>query len=140
RTCMNWYVDQTIAGPVTCQLMLSPLILHQTRPKRSGRVRIVSLKFSIVLEVDLKCSNLYNLNLSNCNSLEILKLDCPRLANLQLLACTMLQEDELKSALSFCGALEILNVHSCPQINTLDFGRLQAVCPTLKRIQSSLIA
>ncbi|EMS46086.1 hypothetical protein TRIUR3_24741 [Triticum urartu] len=91
-------------------------------------------------EVDLKCSNLYNLNLSNCNSLEILKLDCPRLANLQLLACTMLQEDELKSALSFCGALEILNVHSCPQINTLDFGRLQAVCPTLKRIQSSLIA
>ncbi|KQJ96636.1 F-box/LRR-repeat protein 15 isoform X1 [Brachypodium distachyon] len=91
-------------------------------------------------EVDLKCSNLYNLNLSNCSSLEILKLDCPRLANLQLLACTMLQEEELESALSFCGSLEILNVHSCPKINALDFGRLQAVCPTLKRIQSSLIA
>ncbi|CAM0957009.1 unnamed protein product [Alopecurus aequalis] len=85
-------------------------------------------------EVDLKCSNLYILNLSNCSALEILKLDCPRLANLQLLACTMLQEEELESALSFCGALEILN------INALDFGRLQAVCPTLKRIQSSLMA
>uniref|UniRef100_A0ACD5TPF6 Uncharacterized protein n=1 Tax=Avena sativa TaxID=4498 RepID=A0ACD5TPF6_AVESA len=90
-------------------------------------------------EVDLKCSNLYSLNLSNCSGLEILKLDCPRLANLQLLACTLLQEEELESALSLCCALEILNVHSCPKINALDFGRLQAVCPTLKRIQSSLI-
>jgi hypothetical protein len=90
-------------------------------------------------EVDLKCSNLYSLNLSNCSGLEILKLDCPRLANLQLLACTLLQEEELESALFLCCALEILNVHSCPKINALDFGRLQAVCPTLKRIQSSLI-
>ncbi|KAL6642953.1 hypothetical protein ACP70R_021134 [Stipagrostis hirtigluma subsp. patula] len=91
-------------------------------------------------EVNLTCSNLYTLNLSNCSSLEVLKLDCPRLINLQLLACTMLQEEELESAISLCSALEILNVHSCPKINALDFGRLRAVCPSLKRIQSNLIA
>ncbi|KAL6883720.1 hypothetical protein ACP4OV_011134 [Aristida adscensionis] len=91
-------------------------------------------------EVNLTCSNLYTLNLSNCSSLEVLKLDCPRLTNLQLLACTMLQEEELESAISRCSTLEILNVHSCPKINALDFGRLRAVCPSLKRIQSSLIA
>ncbi|XP_062200291.1 F-box/LRR-repeat protein 15-like [Phragmites australis] len=91
-------------------------------------------------EVDLMCSNLYILNLSNCSSLEVLKLDCPRLTNLQLLACTMLQEEELESAISLCSALEILNVHSCPKINASDFGRLHRVCPSLKRIQSSLIA
>ncbi|KAF8720451.1 hypothetical protein HU200_023694 [Digitaria exilis] len=91
-------------------------------------------------EVDLMCSNLHSLNLSNCSSLEILKLDCPRLTNLQLLACTMLQEEELESAISHCCALEILNVHSCPKINALDFGRLRVVCPSLKRIQSSLIS
>ncbi|OEL28846.1 F-box/LRR-repeat protein 15 [Dichanthelium oligosanthes] len=61
-------------------------------------------------EVDLMCSNLYSLNLSNCSSLEVLKLDCPRLTNLQL------------------------------QINALDFSRLRVVCPSLKRIQSSLIS
>nr|CAB3494824.1 unnamed protein product [Digitaria exilis] len=102
------------------------------------------------------CTNLVNVNLngctnlqelvfesdgcSNCSSLEILKLDCPRLTNLQLLACTMLQEEELESAVSHCSALEILNVHSCPKINALDFGRLRVVCPSLKRIQSSLIS
>ncbi|TKV93861.1 hypothetical protein SEVIR_9G257100v4 [Setaria viridis] len=91
-------------------------------------------------EVDLTCSNLHSLNLSNCSSLEVLKLDCPRLTNLQLLACTMLQEEELESAISLCSALEILNVHSCPKINALDFARLRVVCPSLKRIQSSLIA
>ncbi|KAJ1257041.1 hypothetical protein BS78_K228700 [Paspalum vaginatum] len=91
-------------------------------------------------EVDLTCSNLFTLNLSNCSSLEILKLDCPKLTNLQLLACTMLQEEELESAISLCSALEILNVHSCPKINALDFGRLRVVCPSLKRIQSSLIS
>ncbi|XP_066385851.1 F-box/LRR-repeat protein 15-like isoform X3 [Miscanthus floridulus] len=91
-------------------------------------------------EVDLTCSNLFMLNLSNCSSLEVLKLDCPRLTNLQLLACTMLQEEELESAISLCRALEILNVHSCPKINALDFGRLRLICPSLMRIQSSLIS
>ncbi|AQK65576.1 F-box/LRR-repeat protein 15 [Zea mays] len=91
-------------------------------------------------EVDLTCSNLLTLNLSNCSSLEVLKLDCPRLTNLQLLACTMLQEEELESAISLCCALEVLNVHSCPKINALDFGRLRLVYPSLKRIQSSLIS
>ncbi|ONM06634.1 F-box/LRR-repeat protein 15 [Zea mays] len=61
-------------------------------------------------EVDLTCPNLLTLNLSNCSSLEVLKLDCPRLSNLQLL------------------------------INALDFGRLRLGCPSLKRIQSSLIS
>ncbi|XP_002464671.2 F-box/LRR-repeat protein 15 [Sorghum bicolor] len=101
----------------------------------------ISLNLSTNLkEVDLTCSNLFMLNLSNCSSLEVLKLDCPRLTNLQLLACTMLQEEELESAISRCSALEILNVHSCPKINALDFGRLRLVCPSLKRIQSSLIS
>jgi len=91
-------------------------------------------------EVDLTCPNLLTLNLSNCSSLEVLKLDCPRLSNLQLLACIMLQEEELESAISLCSALEFLNVHSCPKINALDFGRLRLGCPSLKRIQSSLIS
>ncbi|KAG8091312.1 hypothetical protein GUJ93_ZPchr0012g20512 [Zizania palustris] len=105
------------------------------------RLSKINLNLSTNLkEVDLTCSNLYTLNLSNCSSLEVLKLDCPRLTNLQLLACTMLQEEELESAISLCGVLEILNVHSCPKINALDFSRLRVVCPSLKRIQSSLIA
>ncbi|KAF0893911.1 hypothetical protein E2562_031444 [Oryza meyeriana var. granulata] len=104
------------------------------------RLSKINLNLSTNLkEVDLTCSNLYTLNLSNCSSLEVLKLDCPRLTNLQLLACTMLQEEELESAISLCSALEILNVHSCPKINVLDFSRLRVVCPSLKRIQSSLI-
>nr|AAM01146.1 Putative F-box protein family [Oryza sativa Japonica Group]AAM44890.1 Putative F-box protein family [Oryza sativa Japonica Group] len=40
-------------------------------------------------------------------------------------ACTMLQDEELESAISRCSALEILNVHSCPKINVLDFSRLR---------------
>uniref|UniRef100_A0A0E0IRT4 F-box domain-containing protein n=1 Tax=Oryza nivara TaxID=4536 RepID=A0A0E0IRT4_ORYNI len=104
------------------------------------RLSKINLNLSTNLkEVDLTCSNLYTLNLSNCSSLEVLKLDCPRLTNLQLLACTMLQDEELESAISRCSALEILNVHSCPKINVLDFSRLRVVCPSLKRIQSSLI-
>ncbi|XP_044969313.1 F-box/LRR-repeat protein 15 isoform X2 [Hordeum vulgare subsp. vulgare] len=62
-------------------------------------------------EVDLKCYNLYNLNLSNCNSLEILKLDCPRLANLQLLVLFLMQ-------LSPCSEL-IVSMHAqcCKRMN-----------------------
>ncbi|XP_072990666.1 F-box/LRR-repeat protein 15 [Typha latifolia] len=90
-------------------------------------------------EVDLMCFNLCTLNLSNCSSLEVLKLDCPRLTNLQLLACIMLEEDELESAISHCEVLETLNLHSCPKINAEYFDKLRVICPSLKRIQSSLM-
>lgn len=87
-------------------------------------------------EVSLTCSNLSILNLSNCTSLEFLKLDCPRLMNLQLPACTMLAEDELEGAILHCSMLESLNIHSCNKMNSEDFERLRAACPSLKRIQS----
>ncbi|XP_077240958.1 F-box/LRR-repeat protein 15-like [Tasmannia lanceolata] len=90
-------------------------------------------------EVDLACSNLNFLNLSNCSSLEILKLDCPRLTSLLLQSCSI-EEAAVDAAISHCKMLETLDVRYCPKICGAGMGRLRTVCPSLKRIFSSLSA
>ncbi|XP_042473017.1 F-box/LRR-repeat protein 15-like isoform X1 [Zingiber officinale] len=97
----------------------------------------INLNLSINLkEVDLACGSLCILNLSYCNSLEFLMLKCPRLNNLQLLACSMLAEEQLEAAISQCPTLEIMNIDFCPKIHSKDFYKWHAICPSLKRIQS----
>ncbi|MBA0820962.1 hypothetical protein Goarm_017848, partial [Gossypium armourianum] len=93
---------------------------------------VVNLK-----EVDLACYSLSFLNLSNCCSLEILKLGCPRLTSLFLQSCNI-EEETVETAISQCSMLETLDVRFCPKICSMNMGRLRAVCPSLKRIFSSL--
>ncbi|KAJ6330375.1 hypothetical protein OIU76_009062 [Salix suchowensis] len=88
-------------------------------------------------EVDVVCFDLYFLNLSNCCSLEILKLECPRLTSLFLQSCNI-DEGVVEAAISQCGMLETLDVRFCPKICSISMGRLRATCPSLKRIFSSL--
>ncbi|CAL9208722.1 F-box/LRR-repeat protein 15-like [Musa acuminata AAA Group] len=103
------------------------------------RLSKINLNLSINLkEVYLTCTNLCMLNLSYCSSLVILRLNCPRLNNLQLLACSMLTEEALEDAISQCQELEIINIFSCSKILAKDFDRWRMVCPSLRRIQSSL--
>ncbi|XP_077236336.1 F-box/LRR-repeat protein 15-like [Tasmannia lanceolata] len=90
-------------------------------------------------EVDLSCSNLSFLNLSNCSSLENLKLDCPRLTSFLLQYCSI-AEASVEAAISHCNMLETLDVRYCPKICGASMGRLRMVCPSLKRIFSSLSA
>ncbi|KAI3514043.1 hypothetical protein L1887_12359 [Cichorium endivia] len=89
-------------------------------------------------EVDVACLNLCFLNLSNCSSLEILKLDCPRLTSLFLQSCNI-SEAAVESAISHCNMLETLDVRFCQKISPASMGRLRAACPSLKRIFSSLV-
>ncbi|KAI5556500.1 hypothetical protein BDE02_18G039900 [Populus trichocarpa] len=88
-------------------------------------------------EVDVVCFNLCYLNLSNCCSLEILKLECPRLTSLFLQSCNI-DEETVEAAISQCGMLETLDVRFCPKICSISMGQLRAACPSLKRIFSSL--
>ncbi|KAK8509178.1 hypothetical protein V6N13_062233 [Hibiscus sabdariffa] len=88
-------------------------------------------------EVDLVCFSLTFLNLSNCCSLEVLKLSCPRLTSLFLQSCNI-EGEAVESAISECGMLETLDVRFCPKIYSMSMGRFRAVCPSLKRIYSSL--
>ncbi|KAK5817305.1 F-box/LRR-repeat 15 -like protein [Gossypium arboreum] len=98
----------------------------------------LNLSLSVNLkEVDLACYNLSFLNLSNCCSLEILKLGCPRLTSLFLQSCNI-EEETVETAISQCSMLETLDVRFCPKICSMNMGRLRAVCPSLKRIFSSL--
>ncbi|KAG6512735.1 F-box/LRR-repeat protein 15-like isoform X2 [Zingiber officinale] len=97
----------------------------------------INLNLSINLkEVDLACGSLCMLNISYCNSLEFLRLKCPKLNNLWLLACSMLAEEELETAISQCPTLEIMNIDFCPKIRAKDLTKWHAICPSLKRIQS----
>ncbi|GMI94965.1 SLOW MOTION [Hibiscus trionum] len=88
-------------------------------------------------EVDLACYNLSFLNLSNCCSLEVLKLGCPKLTSLFLQSCNI-EEETVETAILQCSMLETLDVRFCPKICSMNMGRLRAVCPSLKRIFSSL--
>ncbi|GMI89366.1 SLOW MOTION [Hibiscus trionum] len=88
-------------------------------------------------EVDLACYNLSFLNLSNCCSLEVLKLGCPKLTSLFLQSCNI-EEETVETAISQCSMLETLDVRFCPKICSMNMGRLRAICPSLKRIFSSL--
>ncbi|PWA63265.1 hypothetical protein CTI12_AA355420 [Artemisia annua] len=89
-------------------------------------------------EVDVACFNLCFLNLSNCSSLEILKLDCPRLTSLFLQSC-IISEEAVEFAISPCKMLETLDVRFCQKISHTSMGRLRTACPSLKRIFSSLV-
>ncbi|KAK6912876.1 F-box domain [Dillenia turbinata] len=88
-------------------------------------------------EVDVSCYNPCILNFSNCCSLEILKLDCPRLTSLFLQSCSI-DVDSIAAAISECNMLETLDVRFCPKICSASLGLLRAVCPSLKRIFSGL--
>ncbi|KAL4318547.1 hypothetical protein GQ457_18G002000 [Hibiscus cannabinus] len=88
-------------------------------------------------EVDLACYNLSFLNLSNCCSLEVLKLGCPKLTSLFLQSCNI-EEETVETAISQCSMLETLDVRFCPKICSMNMGGLRAICPSLKRIYSSL--
>ncbi|XP_071696472.1 F-box/LRR-repeat protein 15-like [Rutidosis leptorrhynchoides] len=89
-------------------------------------------------EVDVACFNLCFLNLSNCSSLEMLKLDCPRLTSLFLQSCNI-SEEEVESAISQCNMLETLDVRFCQKISSASMGKLRTACPSLKRIFSSIV-
>ncbi|KAF8406789.1 hypothetical protein HHK36_005910 [Tetracentron sinense] len=106
-------------------------------------------------EVYVASVNLSFLNLSNCCSLEILKLNCPRLTSLflqvyvlprpvealddglRLTSCSI-AHDALEAALAHCNVLETLDVRYCPKICSESMGRFREACPSLKRIFSSL--
>ncbi|PQP99266.1 F-box/LRR-repeat protein 15 [Prunus yedoensis var. nudiflora] len=88
-------------------------------------------------DVDVSCFNLCFLNLSNCCSLEVLKLDCPKLTSLFLQSCNI-DEAAVEAAISKCSMLETLDVRFCPKICPVSMGRLRLAYPSLKRIFSSL--
>ncbi|TKY58006.1 F-box/LRR-repeat protein 15 [Spatholobus suberectus] len=88
-------------------------------------------------EVDVTCLNLCWLNLSNCLSVEVLKLESPRLTSLFLQSCNI-DEEAVEAAVSKCTMLETLDVRFCPKISSTSMGRLRAACSSLKRIFSSL--
>ncbi|KAL6534055.1 hypothetical protein OROHE_013888 [Orobanche hederae] len=77
---------------------------------------------------DISCCNLFFLNLSNCNSLEILKLDCPRLTSLFLQSCTI-DEVAVESAIMHCNMLETLDVRFCPKDISIKYGHITRRVP-----------
>ncbi|KAK6927218.1 F-box domain [Dillenia turbinata] len=109
-------------------------------PPTACCIHLSSLNLSLstnLKEVDVSCCNLCILNLSNCCSLEILKLKSPRLTSLFLQSCSI-HVDSVAAAISECNMLETLDVRFCPKICSVSLGKLRAVCPSLKRIFSSL--
>ncbi|XP_010261912.1 PREDICTED: F-box/LRR-repeat protein 15-like [Nelumbo nucifera] len=119
-----------------------PNIKKVVIPPRARCFHLSSLNLSLsanLKEVDVACFNLSFLNLSNCCSLEVLKLNCPRLTSLFLQSCSI-AEEVVEAAISNCHMLETLDVRYCPKIYSVGMGRLRMVCPSLKRIFSSLSA
>ncbi|XP_022732553.1 F-box/LRR-repeat protein 15-like isoform X2 [Durio zibethinus] len=117
-----------------------PSIRKVLIPPAARCFHLSSLNLSLsanLKEVDLACFNLSFLNLSNCCSLEVLKLGCPKLTSLFLQSCNIMEE-AVETAISQCSMLETLDVRFCPKICSISMGRLRAVCPSLKRIFSSL--
>ncbi|KAL0407656.1 UNVERIFIED_CONTAM: F-box/LRR-repeat protein 15 [Sesamum radiatum] len=117
-----------------------PNIKKVVIPPTARCFHLSSLNLSLssnLKEVDISCCNLFILNLSNCNSLEILKLDCPRLTSLFLQSCNI-NEEAIEAAITGCNMLETLDIRFCPKISPLSMGTIRTVCPSLKRIFSSL--
>ncbi|XP_031492065.1 F-box/LRR-repeat protein 15-like isoform X1 [Nymphaea colorata] len=115
-----------------------PNIKKVVIPSSACCVHLSSLNLSLsanLKEVNLSCCNLSFLNLSNCCSLEILVLDCPRLTSLLLQSCGI-EEKVLEDAISHCNMLETLDIRFCPKITGV--GNIRLVCPSLKRLFSSL--
>lgn len=120
---------------VGCQNIKKVLI-----PPMARCTHLSSLNLSLsanLKEVDVACYNLCFLNLSNCSSLEILKLECPRLTSLFLQSCNITVE-AVEAAISQCNMLETLDIRFCPKLSNASMKTLRAVCPSLKRIFSSL--
>lgn len=116
-----------------------PNIRKVVIPSTAGCVYLCSLNFSLstyLTEVNVACCDLTYLNLSNCPSLGILKLNCPRLTSLFLQSCNI-GEEVVEDAISCCGMLETLDVRFCSKIYPTSTGRLRAACPSLKRIYTS---
>ncbi|CAH8326533.1 unnamed protein product [Eruca vesicaria subsp. sativa] len=104
---------------------------------RFDHLSSLNLSLSILLrKVNIACSSLVLLNLSNCRSLEVLKLDCPRLASLFLQSCKM-DEAGVEAAISGCRSLETLDLRFCPKISSVSMERFQTVCPSLKNVFSN---
>ncbi|GMI94966.1 SLOW MOTION [Hibiscus trionum] len=123
--------DLDLSYGTLCQSAIEELLAYCTH------LTHVSLNGSNLKEVDLACYNLSFLNLSNCCSLEVLKLGCPKLTSLFLQSCNI-EEETVETAILQCSMLETLDVRFCPKICSMNMGRLRAVCPSLKRIFSSL--
>ncbi|XP_018447335.2 F-box/LRR-repeat protein 15 isoform X2 [Raphanus sativus] len=119
---------------VGCPNIRKVLIPHSAR---FDHLSSLNLSLSLRLkEVDLSCFNLVLLNLSNCSSLEVLKLGCPRLASLFLQSCEM-DEAGVEAAISGCCSLETLDLRFCPKISTASMARFRTVCPSLKEVLSN---
>ncbi|KAK9131374.1 hypothetical protein Sjap_011861 [Stephania japonica] len=117
-----------------------PNIKKVVIPAVARCLHLSSLNLSLsanLKEVDVACYNLGFLNLSNCSSLEVLKLQCPRLTSLFLQSCSI-SEEAVEAAISYCSMLETLDVRYCPKMYPVNMVRLRRVCPSLKRIFSSL--
>ncbi|WVZ20250.1 hypothetical protein V8G54_007572 [Vigna mungo] len=136
-----------------------PNIRKVVIPLRANCCHLLILNLSLsanLKEVDVTCLNLCFLNLRygwvcdkcvlvsirlisdicNCSSLEILKLECPRLTSLFLQSCNV-DEEAVEAAISKCNILETLDVRFCPKISSMSMGRLRTICSSLKRIFSS---
>ncbi|XP_051137322.1 F-box/LRR-repeat protein 15-like isoform X2 [Andrographis paniculata] len=101
---------------------------------RSFHLSSINLSLSSNLkEVDISCCNLLLLNLSNCYSVHILKLNCPRLTSLLIQSCKV-DEETVETAIMPCHMLETLDVRCCPKISSLSNGTFRKACPSLKRI------
>ncbi|XP_042508033.1 F-box/LRR-repeat protein 15 isoform X1 [Macadamia integrifolia] len=144
--CSSEIIQEPIEQPVRLLQNLNCVgcsnIKKVVIPPRARCFHLSSLNLSLsanLKEVDVTCSNLSFLNLSNCYSLEILKLDCPKLTSLFLQSCSI-AEEIVEAAISNCNMLETLDVRFCPMIYSVNMGRLRVVCPSLKRIFSSLCA
>ncbi|CAI9095930.1 OLC1v1031969C1 [Oldenlandia corymbosa var. corymbosa] len=119
-----------------------PNIRRVVIPSTAQCLYLSSLNLSLsahLKEVDVASCNLCFLNLSNCCSLESLKLECPRLTSLFLQSCNI-DEGTVEAAISTCVMLETLDVRFCPKISPVSMVRLRAACPSLKRIFSSVVA
>ncbi|XP_058108585.1 F-box/LRR-repeat protein 15-like isoform X2 [Magnolia sinica] len=118
-----------------------PNIKKVVIPPAARCLHLSSLNLSLsanLKEVDLACFNLNFLSLSNCCSLEILKLECPKLSSLSLQSCNI-AEEVVEAAISDCNMLETLDIRFCQKIHGAGMGRLRMVCPSLKRIFTSLV-
>ncbi|CAI0448354.1 unnamed protein product [Linum tenue] len=114
--------------------------VHIPPMARCSHLSSLNLSLSANLkEVDIACFNLGVLNLSNCYSLVILKLQCPRLTSLFLQSCNI-NEEAVEAAISQCNMLETLDVRFCPKVFSISMGRLRGACPSLKRVFSSLLS
>ncbi|KAL3646014.1 F-box/LRR-repeat protein 15 [Castilleja foliolosa] len=101
-----------------------PNIKRVVIPPTARCFHLSSLNLSLssnLREVDISCCNLSIFNLSNCYSLGILKLDCPRLTGLFLQSCNI-DEKAVEAAIRDCNMLETLDLRFCPKDISIELG------------------